>query len=204
MKFGRKIRTIASLGLAGLLSLSPGCMTTRPIYDTEGNYLGKKTELDKEKTEDFFVWGVTGLLINANFGPVGTRLERVAGSALNNVARGALNKNDGKPIIVQKPTSRPSNPIDLVVTSEYLLLGDKPMVIAFAAKYPESWATNPDYLNKTQFAWTLNDKPLDCRLNGQTTIKTAGDYNLGLKIATPDGQEYSFSKTIRARVLPKN
>lgn len=93
-----------SLGLAGLLS---GCVSSSPVYDTNGNYLGERTDFDPGKTLQFMGYGLAGL--------AGLGIAQNTQNAMRayQFGRGVgmlgehVSQNSQQPVILQYPNSRP-------------------------------------------------------------------------------------------------
>lgn len=88
-------------------------------------------------------------------------------------------------------SSSKNAPVGIRVSSA---IGIETLLLGFWAECPADWQRSADFL------WTLNGDPICDGPNGSKTITTAGEYELGLLVVTPDGQEHRATRVIR--VLP--
>lgn len=90
------------------------------------------------------------------------------------------------------PSAERSNMVQIRVTAA---IGIEPLHLGFAAECPASWRESADFL------WTLNGKPIGRGINGQQTLASAGEHELGLLVVTRNSQEHRA--TMKIRVLPR-
>lgn len=84
------------------------------------------------------------------------------------------------------------NPVSIRLSSA---IGIEPLHLAYSAVCPSDW------YRTARFEWTLDGQPIDGTVNGQRTIGKPGEYRLGLRIVTPNGDEYRATRSLR--VLPE-
>jgi predicted esterase len=84
------------------------------------------------------------------------------------------------------------NPVKIRISSA---LGIQPLHLGFSAECPASWRET------AEFSWTLDGQPIGKGVNGQKTLVDAGEHTLGVRVVTPQGEEFRATRTVR--VLPR-